>query len=343
MWSRRNEGQPGGGQARAVAAVGVVLLALLSVAGPAWAQSPSASAALPSASPVASVAAPPSVEPLPSPASDALRIVTTTSVFADIVRNVAREHAAVVSIVPPGVGPEDYEPTPADAQLLTDADLIVSNGAGLDDFLQDLLQSGTGGQTPQLVLGEGITSIDVEGKPNPHFWLDPLLVSNDYVPEIAAKLSEIDPAHALDYGIYGAAYQDSLTALDGYLQSVVAGVPAEDRQIVTLHDAFPYLARHFGFDVVGVILENGDTEPSAAQLAKLVDTVKAAGVNAVFAERGFNQELAQTLAQEAGVGQVVTLDTDSLGDPPADTYMGLIRADVERIAQALTASSSPAA
>ena len=125
-------------------------------------------------SPAASGRRPVTGMPLPSPAPDALKVVTTTTVFADIVRNVAREHADVVSIIPAGVGPEDYEPRPEDALLLADADLIVSNGVGLDDFLQKLLESGTGGQTPQLVLGEGIPSCTVDGKQNPHFWLDPI-------------------------------------------------------------------------------------------------------------------------------------------------------------------------
>ena len=164
------------------------------------------------------VPATPTLAPLPSPAPDALRVVTTTTVFADIVRNVAREHADVVSIIPAGVGPEDYEPKPADAQLLADADLIVSNGVGLDDFLQKLLQSGTGGQTPQLVLGSDIPTITVDGEANPHFWLDPTLVAQYYVPAIIGALSTLDPAHGADYGTNGMAYVAQLDALDTQLQ-----------------------------------------------------------------------------------------------------------------------------
>ncbi len=129
-----------------------------------------------------------------SPGSGGLKVVTTTTVFADIVRNIGGERVAVSSIIPAGVGPEDYEPKPDDAKLLSDAQLIVSNGVGLDDFLDDLLASGSGGSTPRLVLGEGIPTVTEDGEENPHFWLDPSLVKEHYVPNIAAKLAEIDPA-----------------------------------------------------------------------------------------------------------------------------------------------------
>ena len=122
----------------------------------------------------------------PSPASGALKVVATTTVFADIVQNVGGARVSVTSIVPPGVGPEDYEPKPDDARKLTDAALIISNGVGLDNFLDRLLTS-IGGSAPRLVLGEGIPTIDVDGEPNPHFWLDPTLVKQYYLPAIVAK------------------------------------------------------------------------------------------------------------------------------------------------------------
>jgi len=302
----------------AAIAVGTVALSA-GLAGGAIAQSPGASTA-----------------PLPSPAPEALKVVTTTTVFADIVRNIAREHADVVSIIPPGVGPEDYEPKPADALLLADADLIVSNGVGLDDFLQKLLQSGTGGDTPQLVLGNGIPTLTVDGEANPHFWLDPTLVAQYYVPEIIGALSTIDPAHAADYGMSGSDYAAQIAALDPQLQAIVDTIPEANRKLVTFHDAFPYLARHYGFELVGVVLPNVGAEPTAAALAALVDKVKSAGVTAVFSESQFNPELAQTLADEAGISHVVTsLYNDALGAAPADTYLGLMRYDIEQIADAL--------
>jgi ABC-type Zn uptake system ZnuABC Zn-binding protein ZnuA len=269
-------------------------------------------------------------------ASAALKVVTTTTVFEDIVANVAGDRASVASIIPPGVGPEDYEPKPDDARLLDGADLVVSNGVGLDDFLDKLIGSSSGGQTPQLVLGQGIPTIVVDGEDNPHFWLDPTLVRDHYLPAIVAKLSEIDPAGAAAYQANATAYAATLSALDTELADAVATIPEANRKLVTFHDAFPYFARHFGFEVVGVILANPGQEPSAGELAALVETVKAAGVKAVFSESQFSPALAQTLASEAGITNVVTtLYNDALGPAPADTYVGLMRWNMAKITEAL--------
>ena len=272
----------------------------------------------------------------PSPASGGLKVVTTTTVFADIVRNIGGDRVAVSSIIPAGVGPEDYEPKPDDAKLLSDAELIVSNGVGLDDFLDDLLTSGSGGSTPRLVLGEGIPTVTEDGEENPHFWLDPSLVKEYYVPKIAAKLAEIDPAGKPSFDAAAATYSTALDTLDAELKAKVEQVPEANRKLVTFHDAFPYFARHFGVDLVGVILQNPGQEPTAAELAALVDQVKAAGVKAVFSEAQFSPKLAETLAREAGITKVVTtLYNDSLGPPPADTYIGLMHWDVDQIVAAL--------
>ncbi len=267
----------------------------------------------------------------------ALKVVTTTTVFADIVRNVGGNRVSATSIIPAGVGPEDYEAKPEDAKLLANAALIVSNGVGLDDFLNRLLQSGTGGNTPQLVLGNGVPTISVDGTPNPHFWLDPTLVERYYVPAIAAELTRLDPAGASTYAANAATYSKTLQSLDAELTAQVAQLPVQNRKLVTFHDAFPYLAQHYGFQLVGVIMANAGQDPSAAELARLVDTVKAAGVKAVFSEAQFSPKLAQALADDAGITRVVTtLYNDALGPAPADTYVGMMRYDMSQIVEALT-------
>ena len=269
------------------------------------------------------------------PAGPALRVVATTSVFADIIKNIGGDRVAAESIIPAGVGPEDYEPKPDDARKLAAARLIVKNGVGLDDFLDKLLDSNTKG-TPLLVLGEGIPTVEVGGQKNPHFWLDPTLVRDQYLPRITARLSELDPAGTSTYEGNAAAYAQKLSALDTALKAKIEAIPAANRKLVTFHDAFPYFARHFGFEMIGVVVENVGQEPTAAELADLVDKVKAAGVRAVFGEAQFNPKLAQTLADEAGIRQVVTtLYNDGLGPSPADSYLGMMAWNVDRIADAL--------
>jgi zinc/manganese transport system substrate-binding protein/manganese/iron transport system substrate-binding protein len=272
----------------------------------------------------------------PSAEANALRVVTTTTVFADIVAAVGGTRANVRSIIPPGVGPEDYEPKPDDARSLADAQLIVSNGVGLDDFLNRLIASGSGGTTPRLVLGDGLPTIDVDGEPNPHFWLDPTIVKTGYLPKIVEALGALSPADRPTFEANAAAYGKTLDSLDAELLAQVATIPAANRKLVTFHDAFPYFARHFGFELVGVVVANVGQEPNAAELAALVQKVKAAGVKAVFSEAQFNPKLSQTLADEAGIKHVVTtLYNDALGPAPADSYPGMMRWNISQIVEAL--------
>jgi ABC-type Zn uptake system ZnuABC Zn-binding protein ZnuA len=271
----------------------------------------------------------------PSAPSGSLQVVATTTVFADIVKNVGGDRVTVHSVIPAGVGPEDYEPKPDDARALDGADLIVSNGVGLDDFLDGLVEA-NGNDAPRLILGSGIPTITVDGVENPHFWLDPTLVTGYYLPAIEAKLTEIDAAGAATYHANATTYASAILAMDAELVTDVGSIPAANRKLVTFHDAFPYFARHYGFELIGVILGSPGQEPSAHELAALVDAVKAAGVRAVFSEAQFSPALAETLAKEAGITKVITtLYNDALGPAPADTYLGMMRSNMAKIVEAL--------
>ena len=273
----------------------------------------------------------------PSASTATLKVVATTTVFADIIRNVGGDRVTVSSIIPPGVGPEDYEPKPDDAKKLVNADLIVSNGVGLDDFLDKLIGAGRSTQAARLVLGDGIPTLLVNGEANPHFWLDPRLVIDHYLPSIAAELGQLDSPGAAGYTANATAYAAKVHAMDAANMAKVETIPAASRKLVTFHDAFPYFAKHYGFELLGVILANVGQEPSASDLARLVDEVRAAHVPAVFSEAQFSPKLAQTLAQEAGVTKVVTtLYNDALGPSPADSYLGLMEWNMDEIVKALT-------
>jgi len=265
-----------------------------------------------------------------------LRVVATTTVFADLVRNVGGDRISIESIIPAGAGPEDYEPKPDDARKLADADLIVSNGVGLDDWLNDLIDAAGEDKARRLVLGEGLETITVDGEENPHFWLDPSLVADHYVPAISGKLSELDPAGADAYQTNAMRYAEQIRQMDEANMAKLAEIPIENRKLATFHDAFPYFARHYGFEEIGVILENVGQEPTAAKLAALVETVKAANVKAVFSEAQFSPDLSRTLAEEAGIDQVVTtLYNDTVGPPPVDTYLKMMEWNVDEIVKAL--------
>jgi ABC-type Zn uptake system ZnuABC Zn-binding protein ZnuA len=161
-------------------------------------------------------------------------------------------------------------------------------------------------------------------------------VKSGYLPTIVTALSALAPADAPTFQANAATYGTQLDALDAELKANVDTLPAANRKLVTFHDAFPYFARHFGFELVGVVVANVGQEPNAAELAALVEKVKTAGVKAVFSEAQFNPKLAQTLADEAGIKQVVTtLYNDALGPAPADSYPGMMRWNVDHIVEAL--------
>lgn len=276
-------------------------------------------------------------------ARGAPRVVTTTSVFADLVRQVGGDRlGAVRSVVPAGVDVEDYDPKPDDLQAVAQASLLVMNGGALDRWVPKLVQSANPGVTT-LTLSDGLPALgmgtsgdpDVAQNGNPHYWLDPMY-AKVYVQRIHDELVAIDADGASTYDANTSAYLAQLDDLDAWIQGQVATIAPENRKLVTFHEAYPYFAARYGFELVGVITPSPGQEPSAGELAQLIDTVKAAHVRAVFSEAQFSPRLTQTLAQEAGIQSVVSdLYNDSLGDAPADSYLGMMRYNVERMVQVL--------
>ncbi len=257
-------------------------------------------------------------------------IVASTTIFADMAKQVAGDRMKVGSIVPAGVHVEEYEPTPDDAKRVTGAKIIFVNGLDLDKWADPLLQNKKA-DAPVIVLSEGLPDIEE----NPHMWFDPQL-SRKYVEKIRDALIALDPQGKDGYTSRAKAYDDKLVSLDAELKAKAATVPADRRKLVTSHDAFPYFAKAFGFEIVGFVQPEPDKEPSARELAELVETVKEAKVPAVFVETGVSKSLTETLAREAGVSKVVAdLPTDSLLAAPADSYIGLMRVVMDKITDAL--------
>ena len=172
---------------------------------------------------------------------------------------------------------------------------------------------------------------------DPHFWLDPLRVA-EAAHLIAHELAELDPS--IDWEGRADAYASELEALDEEIRSILAPVHAEDRKLITNHDALGYFAARYGFEIVDTVIPGGATlaEPSSAELAALVERIREEGVKAIFAETIESTALAEALAAEAGSDvAVVELYTGSLGEPGsgADTLIGMLRINAERIAETL--------
>jgi manganese/iron transport system substrate-binding protein len=274
----------------------------------------------------------------PTPDDGRLNVVATTSVLADMVEQVGGERVDVISIVPKGGVVETFDPSPRDIAAVSEADLVVMNGLGLDDWLERVIRAAAP-DVPVVRLGEdlpGVTYVnDEEGEgTNPHLWLD---VANGarYAERIRDALDAADPVHADTYRADGDAYADRLRALDGWVREQVTTIPRESRKLVSFHEAFPYFARAYGLDIVGSVVGVPGQDPSAGEVAALADSIRESGARAVFTEAGFNPALAEAIASDAGVTVESGLYNDSLGDPPVDTYEGLIRWNTERIVAAL--------
>lgn len=269
-------------------------------------------------------------------------VVATSTVLADLVANVGGDLVSVTSLVPRNGDVHTFEPSPRDVLRVADARLIIMNGLGLDDWLAELIGNAAAEDTPIVRLADTVPAAeriagddpDAPGAANPHLWLAvPYAIT--YVERIAAALADVDPEHAVGYASGRDAYVGRLRDLDARVRAEIDTIPPQDRRIVTFHDAFPYFAREYGIEIVGVAVEAPGQAPSAAQVAALVEAIREAGVKAIFSETQFPTNLVDRIAGETGATVVADLYTDSLGDPPVSSYEALIEYDVARITEAL--------
>jgi zinc/manganese transport system substrate-binding protein len=270
-----------------------------------------------------------------------LKIVATTPIIADLVRQVGGERVDVESILPNNADAHDFEPRPEDIIKVEEADAVFKHGLHLDEWADDLIEN-AGSDASVFVVTDGIETLESEeeefAEGDPHVWFDPIRTGT-MVANIANGLSSIDESGTESYQQRSAAYQEQLAQLDQEISDRIALVPEDQRKIVTNHDALAYYADRYGLTIVGTVFPGTDTraEPSAQEVAELIGTIEDEGVKAVFAENVVSPTLAQELANEAGIEIVDELYTDSLGDAGsgADTYVGLMQIDTRLIVDAL--------
>ena len=282
----------------------------------------------------------------PVAAPGAPKVLAVETFLADIAQNVAGDRLRVAALIPIGVDPHSFEPTPADIRVVAESQVIIANGAGFESFLAKLLQN-AGGQQMMIEASSGLTSrqpgpgelLDADhGGADPHFWLDPINVIK-YVENIRDGLSRADPAGRETYAANTAAYIAKLRELDAWITSQVQQIPAERRLLVTNHESFGYFADRYGFRIVGTVIPSVSTgaSPSAQQLAQLVERLRTTHAPAVFLETGANPQLAHQLAQETGIAVVTDLYTHSVTEPggAAPTYIEMMRRNTQKIFEAL--------
>jgi ABC-type Zn uptake system ZnuABC Zn-binding protein ZnuA len=262
-----------------------------------------------------------------------ITVVATTTQMQDLVRNVGGARVHVVGILRPNVDPHEFEPTPSTAVALTGARLVVESGVGLDAWAGQLVDS-AGTSAPVFVASVGlpIRAGDAsESAGDPHWWGDPVLFERAAT-ALGRRLGEVDPGHRAAYSRNAAGYVERINAMDTANRRLVATVPPAERKLVTNHDAFNYLAAHYGIRVVGSVIPALSTaaQPSAQDVADLIDRIRAEHVRAIFTESSLDPTLERQIASEAGVTVYANLYGDTLGPPgsPGATYIGMERWNV---------------
>lgn len=290
-----------------------------------------------------------------------LRVVATTSIIGDVVAQVGGEAIELTTLMGPGQDPHSYEPGAQELTAVAEAHVIFVNGWDLEEGLVRDLEE-ISGDVPvvaisanivPLTFGEGERAGDEEGQEDedvdehgggdvdPHIWFSIRNVEQ-WVENVERVLSDLDPANAGTYGSRAAAYLVELEELEATVGSQLARIPEENRFLVTNHDSLGYLAEDYGFELIGTLIPAASTlaEPSASDLAGLIGEMETHGVCTIFTETTVSDTLAQTVASELDdceEVQVLKLYTGALGPAGsgADSYIGMFRANVDRIVEGL--------
>lgn len=273
-------------------------------------------------------------------AKDKFKVITTFTVIADMARNVAGDAATVESVTKHGAEIHGYQPTPRDLIRAQDADLVLWNGLNLELWFEQFL--GNLSDVPSAILTDGIDPLPIregsyEGKPNPHAWMSPDNAMI-YVDNITKAMATHDPDNEKIYKANSEAYKKQLSGSLAPLRKLVDELPEDRRWLVTCEGAFSYLARDLGLREAYLWPMNADQVGTPQQVRKVIDTVRANNVPAVFCESTVNTDPAEQVARETGVryGGVLYVDSLSASDGPVPTYLDLLRVTTKTVVDGLS-------
>jgi zinc/manganese transport system substrate-binding protein/manganese/iron transport system substrate-binding protein len=270
-----------------------------------------------------------------------IKVVATTTQIGDFVKNVGGNRVELVTILKPGVAAHDYEPTSDDSKALAAAQIIFTNGVGLEEWLDKTIKN-SGTKAIQVVTSDGIKprpgSNAEEKSGDPHIWFS-TENAKKMLDNISTGLTKIDGAGKDFYEANAKSYKAQIDDMTKQVKILVDTIPADRRKLVTNHDAFGYFAEQFGIKIVGSVIPSFDStaEPSAQELKELVDKIKAEKVPAIFTETSINPKLAEQISKEAGVKIFSNLYGDTLGEAGSDgdTYLKMMLANANNIANGL--------
>ena len=275
---------------------------------------------------------------LPVTAAERIKVVASFSILGDMVQQVTGTLADVTTIVGPDADAHVYQPTTADARAVADADVIFVNGLGFETW-SDSLIANAGGVARVFVATHGIEPLRVDGAIDPHAW-NALPNGVVYVQNVAAGMAELDPANAAQYTANAQSYVAQLRGVHNDALSQFSALPENHRTVVTAHDAFGYLADAYGLTFLAPLGIDTEAEPSAQQLASLIDQLKQKRAGALFVENVTSPALVKQIARETGLRIGGQLFSDALSERggPATSYIAMFKHNLEAIINALNAS-----
>ncbi len=263
------------------------------------------------------------------------RVVTSFTIIADMVREVAGDAAIVESITKPGAEIHGYDPTPKDVVKAQHADLVLWNGMNLELWFEKFFTNVK--DVPGAVLTVGIEPIGISegpyaGKPNPHAWMSP---SNAviYVENIRKALVEMDPVNEKTYNANAADYTARINAIAEPVRARLAKIPEERRWLVTSEGAFSYLCHDFGMRQLYLWPINADAQGTPQQVRKVIDAVRENKIPVIFSESTVSDKPARQVAKETGAryGGVLYVDSLTGSDGPAPTYLKMLETNADTI------------
>jgi ABC-type Zn uptake system ZnuABC Zn-binding protein ZnuA len=269
------------------------------------------------------------------------KIVATTSMIADIAQHIAGDRLKIDCILPIGSDPHLHEPTPKDAQMVGEANLVLVNGLTLEGWMKELIEN-SGTKARIVTCTEGIQAIVSEqfhGSADPHAWMQ---AANGiiYAQNICKALSILNPSESTIYESNLKKYVQQLTELDQFIKTTIASIPENRRVLVTSHDAFHYYGARYGLRLEAVLGTSTDADVQTSDMVRLAKVLATTGVPALFVESTINPKLLQQIAADNHVEVGGKLFADSLGDTVAATYIDLLRHNTIVIAAALKKDKS---
>jgi len=283
---------------------------------------------------------------------DKLNVVNSVAPITNIIKNVGGDRIELTGIIPEGVNSHTFELTPTDGIKVSEADLVIINGLHLETPFERVIESAGRPDLQVLKLADNTIGRDQwifdfsfpeeGGDPNPHLWLNVAYAMN-YATLVCNKLSEMDPANADYYQANTVKYLALLQQLDQDIMQSIQTIPPEYRKLLTYHDSWAYFAPRYNMTVIGAVQASDFGEPTAQDVARLIDQIRTENVPAIFASEVFPTQVIDQIAREGNVKVVQTLSDDGLpGDPgdPENSYAGMMLENMHTMVTALKGNAT---